>query len=239
MTLPDEEVMQLLADRFVLASRNIERERHVGLSHGYACDQTAVGTTNGAGGRNLQLIVLATDETVIHVVPGFWHAPDLLAELRLALDVYALHTDDAAPPERKLAMFGALHRVHLRRHGAAAAERGEWQGFDRHHELERSQREQRDTVAVDAEGNKRLLSIPEVVHARMMQRPFRKLSAFDLESFVDYGRPFYDNNAGHDKGRDFPRAAAANNKRQREQAKAEKAAAKAAKTGDKTKSPTQ
>lgn len=221
--------MELLDGRFVLASRNIERERHVGLSHGYKCDQTAVGTTNGAGGRNLQLIVLATDETVLHVLPGFWHAPDLLAELRLALDVHSLHVDETAAPEHKLAMFGALHRVHLRRHGAAAAARGEWQGFDRFFELERAQRERRDTVVVDDEGKPTLLSIPQIVHARMMQRPFRPLAAFDLDSFVDYGRPFYDNNAGVDKGRNFPRAAVANQKREREQAKAEKAAAKASK----------
>ena len=61
MTLPNEEVMDLLAERFVLGARNIERERHVGLSHGYAATDTAVGTTNGAGGRNVQIVVLAAD----------------------------------------------------------------------------------------------------------------------------------------------------------------------------------
>ena len=47
-----------------------------------------------------------------------------------------------------------------------------------------------------------------------------------MESFVDYGRAFYDNNAGLDKGREFPDAVHANQKRERAEAKAERAAAK-------------
>jgi len=229
VTLPNEEVMDLLSDRFVLATRNIEREKHVGMSHGYRCDQTAVGTTNGAGGRNVQMIVMTTDETVLHVLPGFWHAEDLLPELRLALDVYTLHADENASPERKVAMFRTLHRVHLKRHGDGEAERGAWQGFDQWHELSRAQTERRDTVVTGADGKPRLLPIPEVVHARMMERPFKKLAAFDLDSFVDYGRPFYDNNQGVDEGKRFPAAEHSNEKREREQQKADRAAERAAK----------
>ena len=88
--------MALLAGSFVLGARNIEKDGHVGLSRGYRVDQTAVGTTNGAGGRNVQLLVLAADETVVHALPGFWHAEDLLPELRLGLSLLPKPTRSGA-----------------------------------------------------------------------------------------------------------------------------------------------
>src|SRR5688500_13686309 len=97
--------MDLLRERFVVGARNIERDGHVGTSHGYSCDQAAVGTTNGAGGRNVQLLFLASDETVVHALPGFWHAQDLLPELRLALELHQLYRDDSIAPATRLAMF--------------------------------------------------------------------------------------------------------------------------------------
>lgn len=228
MTLPNEEVMAMLRDKFIVGTRNIEREGHVGLSHGYAPTQTAVGTTNGAGGRNVQLLVLAADETVVHALPGFWHAEDLLPELRLALEVHRLHVDEEMAPAAKLAMYSALHRSHLRRYGAALQERSEWQGFDRSHELSRAQTEKRDTVVVDAAGAMTLKTIPQLVHDRLLARPFKHLADFDMESFVDYGRPYYDNNMGLDKGRNFPRAAKNNEARERELAKEREKAAREA-----------
>src|SRR5688572_5987278 len=110
--------MALLKDRFVVGFDNIERESHVGLSHGYRPNQTAVGTTNGAGGRNVQLVAMASDGTVLHVLPGFWHAEDLVPELRLALEMHRLYTDDTSKESGRNAMFTALHRSHLRRHVA-------------------------------------------------------------------------------------------------------------------------
>src|SRR6476659_10094618 len=146
VTLPNPEVMALLQDRFVVGTRNIEREQHVGLSQGYSCNQTAVGTTNGAGGRNVQILVLAADETVVHALPGFWHAEDLCNELRLGLELHQLYCDDDRPLAQKQVMLSVLHRAHLRHHGEREALRGDWQGFDRNHELDRSTREARDTV---------------------------------------------------------------------------------------------
>ena len=242
MTLPNEEVMDLLRNRFVVGARNIEREKHVGLSHGYKPDQTAVGTTNGAGGRNVQIVVLAADETVLHVLPGFWHAEDLAAELRLALEIHSLHQDESVAPAQKLAMFAALHRSFLRRQSPGTTARSDWQPFDRQAELERSRTAPRDTIVpasvatpapAMAAGSPTpvptLKPINQVVHERMMARPFRRLSAFDMDAFVDYGRAYYDNNAGLDKGRTFARAEQTNKRREREQAKAEKAAAAASK----------
>jgi hypothetical protein len=224
VTLPDPEVLTMLSDRFVLGTQNIDREKHVGLSQGYRPNQTAIGTTNGAGGRNVQLVVLAADGTVLHVLPGFWHAEDLLPELRFALELNTLHRRTDLPAEGKLAMYRAMHRSFVRRLSPETLARSDWQGFDRHAEVERAQTEPgRDTFA---EGGA-LKPLCQLVHDRMVARPFRQLVDFDMESFVDYGRAYYDNNAGYDKGHGFPRAAQSNKKREREQ---ERAAEKAAKT---------
>lgn len=227
VTLPDENVLNLLQQRFVLGTRNIERDLHVGLSHGYKPTQTAVGTTNGAGGRNLQILVLDADQTVIHVLPGFWHAEDLVAELGLALELHRLYSDTGIYPPKKLAMFAALHRSHLARHGEAAAPRSEWQDFDRWAEVSRADREVRDTFVCDDagrpvladDGRPRVKPMLQLVHERMMAQPFRPLAEFDMERFVDYGRAWYDNNAGVDKGCNFSRAVAANRKREEAEAK--------------------
>ena len=48
MTLPNDDIVQFLDGRFVLSHRNIEKDEHVGMSHGYKPTQSAVGTTNGA-----------------------------------------------------------------------------------------------------------------------------------------------------------------------------------------------
>ncbi|MEO6596613.1 MAG: hypothetical protein ABIP94_17840 [Planctomycetota bacterium] len=228
MTLPNQDVLELLEDRFVLGFRNIERASHVGLSHGYKPQQTAVGTTNGAGGRNVQIVVLATDGTVLHVLPGFWHAEDLIPELTLALEMHRLYEDQTKSSEVKQAMCAVLHRARVRRYGNAALKRSEWQGFDGAAEMQRSQTDERDTVLRDGKGATRLKPIPQIVHDRLAARPFQKLEDFDMEWFVDYGRAYYDNNMGLDKGKVFPRAEQANAKREREHEKAEKAAAKAA-----------
>ncbi|MFN9704075.1 MAG: hypothetical protein ACK595_04550 [Planctomycetota bacterium] len=213
MTLPNEEVKAMLAEQFVLAARNIQRDPHVGMSHGYRCDQSAVGTTNGAGGRNVQLLLLAADETVLHALPGYWHAADLLPELRLGLELFRLYVDDDRPTAARDARFAALHRSHVRRHGEAAAARGAWQSFDASHERQRADFAARDTSVPGPGGMLALKDIPSLVHDRMLARPFRQLADFDLEAFVDYGRPFYDNNPGTDRRREFPLAERANRKR--------------------------
>lgn len=215
MTLPNEDVRGYLQRHFVLAHKNIERESHVGVSHGYGCKQSAVGTTNGAGGRNVQFLVLAPDRTVVHVVPGFWHAEDLIDELQLGLELAKLYGSDSMSQRRKDQMFELLHASHLRQHGKAAMRRGDWQNFDRSHELWRATLEPRDTVRVGVDGKLSIRPLIRVLHDRMLAQRFQKLDEFDLEAFVDYGRPFYDNN-NMEKGRKFARAVRINEKRQRE-----------------------
>ena len=221
MTLPNEDTLQFLEGRFVLCHRNIEKDDHVGMSHGYSPTQSAVGTTNGAGPRNVQFLVLAHDETVLHAVPGFWHAEDLIKELTLGLEVGRLYADEQIRAGKKTQMFRMLHDAFLRRHGPDMAARSQWQGFDRWHEEQRKEVEPRDTFTLTLSGDRRLKSVPRVIHDRMVARPFVKLADFDLEQFVDYGRPFYDNNHG-DKGKPFMRAARINRKRTAAQEKLRK-----------------
>lgn len=229
MSLPHDDVLGLLRDRFVLANHDIERDQHVGTSHGYRCNQTAVGTTNGAGGRNLQILVLAADTTVVHALPGFWHPQELSAELRLALDLHRLHHDEGRSAAEKQAMFGALHQAAAR---AEETPRDGWQWFDSAEELHRASRQPRDTVRRDPNGQPlvgsagqlQLKPIRQIVHDRLCAQPFPRLAEFDLEAFVDYGRAYYDNNAGIDEGRRFTRAERNDVRREKQRAKAEKAA---------------
>ena len=222
MSLPNDEVLELLESEFVLGNRNIEKEEHVGMSHGYKKTQTAVGTTNGAGGRNVQIIVMATDSTVLHVLPGYWHADDLVAELKFALRLHELYRDERRSEAGKVAMFEAMHRSFVRRLSDATRGRSRWQHFDAHYEQRRSKGEYRDTFARDrsgepVEGRRGLQMKPvcDLVHDRMIARPFVAYDEFDMEDFVDYGRPYYDNNMGHERGKSFAKAIQANKKRER------------------------
>ena len=49
MSLSADNVLDLLESDFVVGWQNIQREDYVGSSHGYTCEEAAVGTTNGAG----------------------------------------------------------------------------------------------------------------------------------------------------------------------------------------------
>lgn len=230
MTLPDDTVFDLLREEFVLGWTNIEREEHVGLSHGYAPRQSALGTTNGAGGRNVQLLVLSPDRVVLHVLPGFWHPEDLAAELRFAKQVHRLWLDPKRDRAGKEAMYRRLHQAEIARQSPLTTARSDWQSFDRHEEVQRCGRELRDTMLADAHGypvmrggTLQLKPLNVLTHERMMARPFQTLDEFDLEAFVDYGRVFYDINHG-DKGKTFVRAERRAAEREREAERARRAA---------------
>ena len=194
----------------MLAWHNIKRTRYVGESNGYTSKAHAVGTTNGAGPRNVQLLVLAPDSTVLHALPGFWHAEDLARELRFAEQVHRLHQDQDRTEEQKLSMFARLHRSEVARQPADAFARSGWQGFDARTEQARLmiqpdrdtfQRHPSGNIVMSEKGQPQLKRLNVVAHERMMQQPFKKLNEFDFEAFVDYGVPYYDNNRGKDKGR--------------------------------------
>lgn len=204
MTLPDPEVLDLLRDEFVVGWHNIVAEDHVGVSRGYHRQQTSIGTTNGAGGRNLQIFVLAPDLTVLHALPGFWHPDDLVRELRFAQTVDRLHRDAGRSDEAKTAMLRRLHEQHLRTQPLATRLRSTWQSFDGHTEHQRGAHERRDTLRYVGDRKFELRRLDEVVHRRMAAQPFVPFAEFDVEAFVDYGKVHYDNNRHVDRqGRRF------------------------------------
>ncbi|MEE2886145.1 MAG: hypothetical protein VX951_01825 [Planctomycetota bacterium] len=198
MSLPLEPAFSLLKEHFVVGWKNIHREDYVGHSHGYTCENAAVGTTNGAGPRNMQLYVLAADGTVLHCLPGFWHPEDLAHELRFAQAIHRLHKDKRSSKSKR-AMYQRLHQSAIRNQPPAMAARSGWQGFDALNEKNRLKMLKtgtRDTFYYENGKPTKLKPTSVVLHERMAKRPFMSFRKFDTETFVDYGRPYYDNNAG-------------------------------------------
>ena len=136
-----------LRDDFVCGWTNIRRESYVGYSLGYSPRQGAVGTTNGAGAHNVQILMLAGDGVVVHALPGFWHPEDLARELDFARVVHRLWTDAGKTQAQKRRIFDRLHEIELRKLSDASIARSDWQLFDRQAELLRIADEpERDTV---------------------------------------------------------------------------------------------
>lgn len=202
MSLPNEPVFSLLKSDFVVGWKNIITEEYVGESFGYTCDQTAVGTTNGAGPHNVQIFVLAPDLTVLHALPGFWHPKDLAQELEFSKVLYRLWKDKGRSRAEKDAMFTRLQLAEYKKHSQATTLRSSWQGFDAKNEQKRREGgKQRDTFLTSVDGSVRerrgrplMKPINQLVHERMAQRPFVKFADFDIAEFADYGRILYDNN---------------------------------------------
>jgi hypothetical protein len=199
-------VLPLLATDFVVGWQDSEGEDHVGYSHGYAPRQSALGTTNGAGGHNVQIFVLSADRVVLHALPGFWHPDDLVRELRFAQVLARLWADDAKTTGDK---WRIARRLQLRAAESVPADteaRSAWQPFDAFHEQGRVAEGARDTfvcgddgtLQLDENGRPRLVSIPVLMHRRMADRPFVPFDAFDTAAFCDYGRYLYDLNEGRD-----------------------------------------
>ncbi len=195
MTLPQEPVFSLLKDHFVVGWDNIAGEDYVGASHGYTCEESAVGTTNGAGPRNTQMFILSPDGIVLHCLPGFWHPDDLAFELEFARVMARLWQDKRSKQDKR-ALFVRMHQRAIRTAPKAMVVRSAWQGFDANHERERLEQGPRDTFYYDQDGEPAgLKPLNVLLHERMAARPFVAFKNFDTATFVDYGRPYYDNNA--------------------------------------------
>jgi len=202
VTLGDDEVLRMLQDRFVVGTRNNVGDAYVGQSGGYRSAQTCIGTSNGAGGRNVQLVVLAADATVLQVLPGFWYPGDLVRELRLALQLHAVWQDATLSRAQKERACADLHRAHVRAFSDDTLARSSWQSFDRGAELVRITQQLRDTVVYESSGpgvfdgfvRLSLKPVCVLVHDRMLAQPLRSFADFDMESFVDFSQPYYDKN---------------------------------------------
>lgn len=180
----------------MVAWRNIKREDYVGYSYGYSPRQHAVGTTNGAGAHNLQILVLAADGVVVHALPGFWHPEDLARELVFARMMHRLWTDPDRDADEKLRMYDRLHQIELRNTPDATVARSAWQSFDQHEERLRLERDpSRDTAIRDANGGiQGLVPLHRLFRERLRAQPFRRIDEFDVAAFVDHGRYHYDLN---------------------------------------------
>jgi hypothetical protein len=195
-------VFSKLKSDFVVGWRNIITEKYVGESFGYTCDQTAVGTTNGAGPHNVQIFVLAPDLTVLHALPGFWHPEDLAQELEFSKTLHRLWNDNGRSRQEKDVMFAQLQLAEPKNHSKTTTIRSSWQGFDAKNEQKRRDAgHTRDTFLTSVDGSvaerrgrPKMKPINQLVHERMAQRPFVKFKDFDVAVFADYGRILYDNN---------------------------------------------
>jgi len=186
----------MLKNKFVVGWKNIRDKDYVGSSHGYTCKDSAVGTTNGAGPRNMQTFILSSNGTVLHCLPGFWHPEDLAYELEFALVLDRLFKDKRSAKDKR-ALFAKMHESAIREQSKEMLARSGWQGFDASNERNRLKQGKRDTFYYDDKGKPTgMKPLSVLLHERMAQRPFKKISNFDTEIFIDYGRPYYDNNAG-------------------------------------------
>ena len=186
----------MLKKHFVVGWKNIRREDYVGSSHGYTCEEAAVGTTNGAGPKNMQTFILSPDGVVLHCLPGFWHPEDLAHELEMSRTLYRLWKDKRSLKQKK-SMFTRIQLMSIKRQPRAMVQRSGWQGFDKLNESNRIKMgKKRDTFYYDENGKPtRIKPTSVLVHERMAKRPFVRFSKFDTAVFADYGRPYYDNNA--------------------------------------------
>jgi hypothetical protein len=199
VTLPDPAVFSLLQRDFVLGWKNIKREDFVGDSAGYTRHQSCVGTTNGAGGRNVQLFVLAPDQVVLHALPGFWHPADLVHELHLAKAAWRLWQDSGRSLEQKRSMYRRLVLTDLRYQDPASYARSDWQSFDKsyqsgHLDQDTFERNEMGKVQRTAAGAPILKPLNVLTHQRMAARAFLPFDEFDVDAFVEYGTRYYDNN---------------------------------------------
>ena len=224
MSLPHDSVYSQLQSDFVVGWKNIKNKSYVGRSHGYTPRQCSLGTTNGAGGKNLQIFVLSPDLTVLHALPGFWHPEDLARELRFARSLLRLWQDENRTRAQKNSMHRLLQLAEARYQPEATSARSGWQSFDQRNEPSRLRRGSRDTFRTTKDGylladrKGQLLMKPTnvLVHERMARRPFVRFEDFDVAEFADYGNTFYDKNMRFEKKRKtFPRPRPKKKKRQR------------------------
>ncbi len=204
MSLSQEPAFSTLKNNFVVGYKDITGESYAGVSGVHMPTGNAVPTTNGAGPHNLQTFILAPDGTVMTCLPGYWAPQDLVSELKLGQDLYKVWSDRYLSRAEKDARFRNMQQEHLRSHPAQMVRRSRMQGFDQKYEAKN--RLQTSDCILDS----RLASVvlekgmkppmgafkttDQIMHDRMMQRPFVPYQQFDVVAFTDYGRPFYNKN---------------------------------------------
>jgi hypothetical protein len=197
-------VLSELKSDWIVGWDNIIKKEFVGDSHGYTCEQTAIGTTNGAGGRNVQLFMISGDGVVVHALAGYWHPDDLVSELKFAREkLLPLWQDTSVPRHMKDSLYAGLQVEKAASNSKLTRMRSRWQGFDAKNEMKRFEKNgARDSVLLNADGSPltckkgkmKLKTLDVLQHDRMATRPFVPFAEFDVMAFADYGRTYYDNN---------------------------------------------
>jgi len=188
VSLSQDPIIERLSKNFVCGWRNIHGvEEFAGRSHAHPADSSAVHTTNGAGGRNIQMIILSPAGDVLHVLPGYWNPDALRHELDFSLELAAISVAETTPAEKNDA-FLLAHLNHAAKHDELLVRDSTLQAFDKHRE---DSRPESDFRRQGGEGEA-TRTVDQVMHERMARRPFLKIGEFDLEAVVDYGTEFYD-----------------------------------------------
>lgn len=178
-------------------------ESYAGNSGSHNPRANAVDTTNGAGGHNIQMFVIAPDGTVLHCLPGYWNPEDLNTELKLALKLNDLYNNKALSTKDRNLQFARLQVEHVRSHSAEMVARSELQGFDMKHEAHNPKSDflrpefanERACLAGEHWGPEAHLAFKTtdtVMHERMARRAFMQYSSFDVAAYCDYGTTTYD-----------------------------------------------
>ncbi len=189
MSLSQDPIIKRLRDHFVCGWRNINGvEKFAGKSHSHPPDSSAVHTTNGAGGRNVQMLIISPDGDVLHCLPGYWNPDALRHELDFSLELAAIFNQDLPKDERSDA-FLLAHMNHAAKHAELLVKDSNLQGFDKRREEGRA--DGSDFRRRGGEGDA-TRTVDQVMHERMARRPFLKIDEFDLSTVVDYGASFYD-----------------------------------------------
>jgi hypothetical protein len=199
VSLSSEPAFSTLKNDFVCGYRNIANEKYAGASGKHKVDGNAVDTTNGAGPHNIQMFVLAADGTVLTVLPGYWHAQDLVPELQLAQQLNKVWTDPNLSRAEKNQQFRQMQLAHIEEHSKAEHNRSKMQGFDVEYEAKHRLYNTDvfyDPRLVDPMTKKApaddVKTTDVIMHERMAQRPFVPYDRFDVAVYSDYGKPFYD-----------------------------------------------
>lgn len=172
-------------------------ESYAGNSGTHKPTGNAVDTTNGAGAHNIQIFAMNPDGTVVHCLPGFWSAQDLVGELTLARKLNDVYMNHELSAELKSKQFAALQMEHIRQHPQEMADRSHLQGFDMKAEAHKPNSDcikDRSLLGEEwtAESCKAFKTTDVIMHERMSKRPFMTYGAFDVAQFADYGTDTYD-----------------------------------------------
>ena len=172
-------------------------EPYAGNSGTHKPNGNAVDTTNGAGPHNIQMFIMNPDGTVVHCLPGFWNAQDLVTELQLGRKLNDLYNNHELTADLKAKQFARLQEEHIRFHPAEMTERSKLQGFDAKHEAMKPGSDfVKDKSMLAGEWGAHcmqgLKTTDVVMHERMAKRPFMSYSSFDVAQFANYGTETYD-----------------------------------------------